>query len=160
MLDACEWVLFSTTTQCIQDNLFRRLRVTTTAHGTAQVSTWRPQLASQYALPLMASSTLLYWLVSNCMSLLVTEGGYVQVSKYSSTKPEGAIEAGLSEQVIITIGYSPQVMVATIVLGVMFVCVVLGLGIKRLLGEMPVVGSNYIAISTTGYVVAPIGRQE
>ncbi|KAM7211198.1 hypothetical protein V8F06_013408 [Rhypophila decipiens] len=92
------------------------------------------------------------------MSLLVTEGGYARIRKYSSTKPEGAIEAGLSEQVIITIGYSLQAMVATIVLGIIFISVFLGLGIKCLLGEVPVVESNYMSISTTGYVVAPVGR--
>ncbi len=151
MLSAREWASYSNTRT--KHNFYRGLRVTAPAPGSAQVSTWRLQLPYRYGVPFMASSTLMHWLVSNCVYVLVMEGGYVDTRNSMEGK---ANEAGLSEDVAMTIGYSLRAMVVTLVLGVLAVCVPIALGMRRLHGEMPVVGSNSMAISAACHVVLPV----
>ena len=151
MLSAREWASYSNTRT--KHNFYRGLRVTAPAPGSAQVSTWRLQLPYRYGVPFMASSALMHWLVSNCVYVLVMEGGYVDTRNSMEGK---ANEAGLSEDVAMTIGYSLRAMVVTLVLGVLAICVPIALGMKRLHGEMPVVGSNSMAISAACHVVLPV----
>ena len=144
MLSAREWASYRD---------LHPLRVTSPAPGSKQISTWRLQLPYRYGVPLVVSSVLMHWLVSNCVYVVVVEGGeYLRTYGEGGFKPKIS-EAGLGEDTSFTVGYSLQAMVVTLVVGVVAVCVPVGLGMRRLWGGMPVVGSNSMAISAACHVL-------
>lgn len=100
----------------------------------SQRSNYFLSLPYRYAIPLMAVSALLHWLISRSLFI-------VGIEAYS---PNMEREQGDD---ILTCGYSPVAIVSSIAVGgFMFFCVV-GLGFRLFESGMPVVGSCSFTIS-------------
>ncbi|KAL1855006.1 hypothetical protein Plec18170_004418 [Paecilomyces lecythidis] len=132
---AKEWASFSTT--------YQPLRVTDPKGE--QVSTYRLQLPYAWSIPTILLSILLHYLLSSTCYVFVADGGF-----YSSTTGGPTMEGnnmGLSDHGFVGLGYSPIALLAFIVVFVAAMCVPLVLGLRRLPGDMVVVGSNSFAMA-------------
>ncbi|KAI9767495.1 MAG: hypothetical protein M1835_007039 [Candelina submexicana] len=99
-----------------------------------QRSTYFLQLPYRYALPLLAFSGVLHWLVSQSIFL-------ANVSTYNS---DGSLHEANN---ISTCGYSPIAMMFVLIVGSLLLIFVLGLGARRLNAGMQLAGSCSAAIS-------------
>lgn len=100
----------------------------------SQRSSYFLSLPYHYAVPLMAVSALLHWLISQSLFL-------VGIEAYDSNGTRNP------SRDLMTCGYSPAAIVSGISVGVaMFVCLI-GLGFRRFASSMPVAGCCSLAIS-------------
>ncbi|KAL3461769.1 hypothetical protein BJX64DRAFT_299963 [Aspergillus heterothallicus] len=111
----------------------RGVRVSWNPRG-AQRPSYFLSLPYRYAVPLMAGSATLHWLISQSIFL-------VGVDAYDSRWER---DQGLD---VMTCGYAPVAIVAAISVGVGIVCALLGLGFRRLDSGMAVAGSCSLAIA-------------
>ena len=131
---------------------FRRhgLRVSGRPRG-AQRTTYFLQLPYRYALPVMALSGLLHWLVSQSIFLVAIarydrDGNPVRA--YSSA-------AGSSFQgEYLTCGYSPVAILGVILVGIVMVAVLLAQGLRRFAPGIPLVGTCSAAIAAACHLPA------
>ncbi|KAF6807971.1 hypothetical protein CSOJ01_07821 [Colletotrichum sojae] len=135
-----EWALFSVE--------YRSLRVT---HPKGQqTSTYRLQLPYRYSTPLLLMSTLLHWLVSTALFVIVTRGG-------NTTNPTSdvdyqdkvGIDAGyltdtitLPDDATVSIGTSSLPVLILTILAATMTLIPIAMARVKLPGYMPVVGSN------------------
>ncbi|KAF2399477.1 hypothetical protein EJ06DRAFT_538344 [Trichodelitschia bisporula] len=112
------------------------LRVSAGPEG-HQRSTYFLQLPYRFGLPLMAASGILHWLISQSLFLVSIEywrsgdGGLITDRKLS----------------LITCGYSPVAMLATLIVSIFIAAAIIVLGRRRLASGMPVAGSCSAAIA-------------
>ncbi|KAE8369751.1 hypothetical protein BDV27DRAFT_172402 [Aspergillus caelatus] len=109
------------------------LRVSTAPKG-SQRSTYFLSLPYRYALPLLALSTLLHWLISESLFL-------VSVEMYDATL------ARVPSQDLISCGYSPPAIVICLSTSCLLIAYLVGIGCRRFKTGMPVAGSCSLAIS-------------
>ncbi|EFR01229.1 hypothetical protein MGYG_04233 [Nannizzia gypsea CBS 118893] len=100
----------------------------------AQRSKYFLSLPYRYAIPLMAASSILHWLISQSLFLVGVEAYDQNLQRDPASD-------------ISVCGYSPTAIVCSISLGMAMVCCLVGLGFKRFKSGMPVVGSCSLAIA-------------
>jgi len=123
MLLSNEWDKFATRR--------KGLRVSDIPIG-AQRTSYTLQLPYRYAIPLMAASGCLHWLVSQSIFIVNVEALELDSDQWSS---------------YMSCGYSPIAIIGVIVVGGLLVLVTLGMGFRRFRTGMPVAGSCSMAIS-------------
>ncbi|KAI9925115.1 hypothetical protein MW887_006523 [Aspergillus wentii] len=109
------------------------LRVSTGPKG-SQRSTYFLSLPYRYALPLLALSTLLHWLISQSLFL-------VNVEMYDATLTRDP------QFDIISCGYSPLAIVICLSVSGVLIAYLVGMGCRRFKSGMPIAGSCSAAIS-------------
>lgn len=102
----------------------------TTPYG-AQRSTYYLQLPYTYALPLIAASATLHWLISESIFL-------ARIEVYDS---------GNGNETVSSVGYSCAPIVCIIVLGSCMLMLAVGLGFRKFKSHMPVASSCSVAIA-------------
>ena len=100
----------------------------------SQRSNYFLSLPYRYIIPLMATSAVLHWLISQSLFL-------VGVDAYNPRQERDP------ERDIITCGHSPVAIVSAVAVGTAMICCVGGLGHKRFRSAMPVVGSCSLGIA-------------
>jgi hypothetical protein len=105
----------------------------------AQRGTYFLQLPYRVAVPLIALSSLLHWLVSQSIFLAV-------VSTYN---PDGVLANAIA---VVTCGFSPVAMIFCTVVGAVLLAAVVGMGYLRFESAMPVAGSCSVAIAAACHV--------
>jgi hypothetical protein len=133
-----EWNSYSTSR--------KGLRVSTPASG-AQRTTYFLQLPYRYALPLMALSGVMHWLCSQSLflvSLNIESTNFYSGSWYDEAPDESD---PFPPHEYLTCGYSPQAILATIIISLFMVAAVLLSGRRKLRSGMPVAGTCSAAIS-------------
>lgn len=83
-----------------------------------------------YSVPILATSALLHWSISQSIFFVVIE-----------------VYNGDAARLVLGLGYSMQPMILDIVLGSCMLFGLVGIGFRKLHGKMPLVGSNSMAIS-------------
>lgn len=96
-----------------------------------QRSTYYLQLPYTYALPLIAASATLHWLISESIFL-----ARIEVSGSSG-----------SEEAVSSVGYSCAPIVCIIVLGSCMLMMAVGMGLRKFKSHMPVASSCSVAIA-------------
>ena len=122
MLSTQEWFEYA----------YRRKSLRVTDRIGAQRSTYRLQLPYRYGVPLLGISTVLHWLVSQSLFLVV-------VQFYDDDGAEGSASAQL--------GYSGSAIMVTLAVGLFTIVAGILMGCRRYRGGMPLVGSCSAAIS-------------
>lgn len=112
------------------------LRVSTNRRG-AQRSTYFLQLPYRFSLPIVVATGALHWLISQSIFLVSVEE--YTISRYGSDMVAG--------DTLMTCGYSPRAILATILLSALLLVVIVVVGLGRLPSEMPVAGSCSAAIA-------------
>ncbi|KAF2127575.1 hypothetical protein P153DRAFT_398181 [Dothidotthia symphoricarpi CBS 119687] len=112
------------------------LRVSMTRKG-AQRSTYFLQLPYRFGLPIIVITGTLHWLISQSIFLVSVD----------------AYKAGASIGSLITCGYSPPAILATIIVIVVLIVILAVVGFRRLPSSMPVAGSCSIAIAAACHAV-------
>jgi hypothetical protein len=143
MFLASEWDGFS--------QAWRGLRVSRLPSG-AQRSSYFLQLPYKAAVPLMAVSGLLHWLVSQSGFLIDIEGYEWddQSGEYTQAMKENN---GLQTPHLVTCGFSPMAMVFVILLIAAMVVAIVAAGFRRFRSGMPVASSCSLAISAACHPV-------
>ena len=100
----------------------------------SQRSNYFLSLPYRYIIPLMATSAVLHWLISQSLFL-------VGVDAYNPRQERDP------ERDIITCGHSPVAIVSAVAVGTAMICCVGGLGHKRFRSAIPVVGSCSLGIA-------------
>ncbi|OHE92057.1 hypothetical protein CORC01_12638 [Colletotrichum orchidophilum] len=105
-----------------------------------QRSSYFISLPLRYGIPLYASSGILHWLVSQSLFLariraISTDGSDDDVNSFS------------------TCGYSPIAVFVTLLAGLLLVVIIIGMGLRRYDGTMPMVSTNSLAISAACHVL-------
>ena len=118
------------------------LRVSRLATG-SQRSTYFLQLPYRFALPLMALSGILHWLVSQSIFLVA-----IDVYKWNGTNESSASQGWKS------CGYSPIAILTVIILGTLMVAAIIGFGFVPFKPGMNLVGSCSVAISAACHLAA------
>ncbi|KAL5597141.1 hypothetical protein FOBRF1_010934 [Fusarium oxysporum] len=137
---AKEWAQMSTE--------YRPLRVTEPQGD--QVSTYRLQLPYRWGVPCILASVLLHWLASSSCYVFMADGGfYGSIMGSPTTSPNSM---GLSGFGFIAVGYSTIAIMVAIVVFAVVICVPLLLSMRRLPGDMVIVGSNSLAIAAACHV--------
>lgn len=154
MLLASEWSGYSIVP--------KGLRVSSEPMG-EQRSTYYFSLPLRYAAPLLVMSTIIHWLASQSIFVVVVEA-YNMFGFHSETtacyhfpgrrgsytsrpRPDQVTDPRYCGEDFITCGYSVLGILLTLTMAIVFALALVGLGMKRIGGEMPVVGSNSIAIA-------------
>jgi len=123
----------------------------------AQRSTYRLQLPYRVALPLIAVSGTLHWLISQSIFLVYLEA-YTPTTRYDGTEHSGPTTNGWPPD-IITCGWSPPAVLAAVILGAVMLLLLVGFGLQRLPTAMPVAGSCSAAVAAACHPPAA-GQQE
>lgn len=136
----------------------KSLRGTWSAPRTGQLSTYCLQLPLQGSFLLMATTTILHWLLSSSMFIAVVRDydaggalikGVLASSNLLKKSEAGGVSDTQSIKFYASIGFSPTPIVALLaVLGLLLLCV-FGVGLRKLRSGMPVVGSCSAAISAS-----------
>lgn len=122
------------------------LRVSGTPLG-EQKSTHFLTLPYRIAVPLMALSGILHWLVSQAIFLVVVEYRHYDAESGRWTK-----DASVTESTVFRCGFSPlAIIVLAVILGLMFIAVLVS-GAIRLKTTMPVAGNCSAAIAAACHV--------
>ncbi|KAE8423068.1 hypothetical protein BDV36DRAFT_290877 [Aspergillus pseudocaelatus] len=116
-------------------NQRKGLRVSAEPMGT-QRSTYFLSLPYRYAIPFIIVSTLVHWLISESLFLVMIEAYTVNLERDPTND-------------IITCGYSAVAIVATISVGAVALGALIGLSFRRFKSGMPVVGSCSLAIAAS-----------
>ncbi|KAL0939943.1 uncharacterized protein CTRU02_206553 [Colletotrichum truncatum] len=136
-----EWSRFSTE--------YRPLRVSSPKGQ--QIATYRLQLPYRYSIPLMVTSTMLHWLLSNALFIIVSQGNYFRIGSGTDNPDEpGGYKAdtiSLPPDAVVGLGTSSLPVLMLIILGSIMMAGPIILSLKRLPGYMPVVGSNSLAMA-------------
>ncbi|KAB8224802.1 hypothetical protein BDV33DRAFT_187817 [Aspergillus novoparasiticus] len=111
------------------------LRVSAEPMG-SQRSTYFLSLPYRYVIPFIISSTLVHWLISESLFLVMIEAYTVGMERDSIND-------------IITCGYSAIAIVATVSVGAVALGALIGLSFKRFKSGMPVTGSCSLAIAAS-----------
>ena len=133
------------------------LRVSGRPRG-AQRVTYFLQLPYRYAVPVMALSGVLHWLVSQSIFLVSInrfdrDGNPVSDSDSSySYGPSGSRRGGGGE--FLTCGFSPVAILAVIMVGVVMVLVLLAQGFRRFAPGIPLAGTSSGAIAAACHLPA------
>ena len=106
----------------------------------SQRSNYFLSLPYRYIMPLMATSAVLHWLISQSLFL-------VGVDAYNPRQERDP------ERDIITCGHSPVAIVSAVAVGTAMVCCVGGLGRKQFRSGMPVAGSCSLGIAAACHPV-------
>ena len=130
------------------------LRVSDCPEG-AQRTTYFLQLPYRAGIPLMCTSALLHWLVSQSIFLVDVEtyswndmtGTYGHSSLLRYESGAGDVPDESANVNLLSCGFSPMPMIAVIIVGVAMAATLLFVGRKRFKTPMPVVTSNSIGIS-------------
>ena len=117
----------------------------------AQRSTYFLQLPWRYTLVLLPVSGALHWLISQSIFLVYVEQ-YVADAAYSTTVHRPY--SGRAAMDIITCGWSPPAVVASVAVGAVMVVYLLAFGFRRLPSGMPIVGSCSAAIAAACHPLA------
>ncbi|KAK1757299.1 hypothetical protein QBC47DRAFT_442112 [Echria macrotheca] len=105
-----------------------------------QRSSYFISLPLRYGIPLYASSGVMHWLLSQSLFL----------ARITAFHPSGEVDALDSFS---TCGYSPIAIIISMMLGIAFLAVVVGLGFRRYDGVMRMVATNSRAISAACHVL-------
>jgi hypothetical protein len=119
------------------------LRVSTTPTG-AQRSTYFLQLPYRYSLPIIVATATLHWLLSESIFLVFVEAILFDDGEYSSAD---RIWSRTVSEYLITCGYSPSAMLASIMVAALMVSCIIGIGFVKLPSSMPVASSCSAAIA-------------
>lgn len=131
---------------------YRPLRVTSPEGE--QRSTYRLQLPYRYSIPLLVTSIMLHWLVSNTVYVSVIEGGF-----YLSEHAVGPNSYGISEDSFIGIGFSSSAILLVFLISLVLMTIPVILGGRKFKGEMVVARANSMIISATCHVSLLLGSQ-
>ncbi|KAH7233979.1 uncharacterized protein BKA55DRAFT_580583 [Fusarium redolens] len=129
-----------------------------------QVSTYRLQLPYSWGVPCILGSILLHWLVSNTCYVFMADGGFYGSSTANSASSAGSLD--LSHIGFVSVGYSTVAGLITIIVFIVILCIPLVLSLRKLPGDMVVVGSNSLAFAAACHVpaisssVSGIGRRD
>jgi hypothetical protein len=115
------------------------LRISGKTRSGAQRSTYFLQIPYRFAVPLTLLSGVLHWLCSQSIFLVSIRIKSVDYS-FSSHPVDSVGE-------FLTCGYSPQAILAVVIMGLMMVVGLLAAGSKKYKGVIPMVGSCSVAIS-------------
>lgn len=122
------------------------LRVSSPVKGSTQRSTYWLSVPYSYAVPVLATYTVLHWMISQSLFYLVlTEYDILghREGDLSFSEDLSAVGTGAVNR----LGYSPLPMLIAISLGGSIVLLVLGLGLMRLKSSMPLAGSCSAVVS-------------
>ena len=113
-----------------------------------QRSTYFLQVPYRIAIPLMAASAILHWLLSQAIFL-------VSVEAYATDQINDRFDAWerLPSHDILSCGYSPLAMVLLLVVGVVLLVFLAVMSSRRLASGMPVAGSCSAAISAACHLL-------
>ncbi|KAI0856680.1 hypothetical protein F4860DRAFT_492388 [Xylaria cubensis] len=110
-----------------------------------QSSTYRLQLPYRYSLPLMGTSAILHWILSNTIYVFISIGGY-----YSN---ETAFhDPSLPDTSAVYVGYSTKALLALTIISTFLTSLPILLSLKRLPKNIVVPGCNSLAISAACHV--------
>ncbi|KAK8044795.1 hypothetical protein PG993_004819 [Apiospora rasikravindrae] len=128
---------------------YKPLRVSYPKAG--QISTYRLQLPYKYSIPLISTSTLLHWLVSNSLYLLVVDG------EPGVKDTLGVMKSifGVSESAAVALGYSPMAITITCFVGYLFAASPFIFRCRRLKSQMVLGGTNSLVLSAACHVPQP-----
>jgi hypothetical protein len=130
------------------------LRISRKPSG-SQRSTYFLQLPYRFSLPLIITSTLLHWLVSQSI-FVVAYSIYNDLGHQSQIVFEdGSIRDGLT-----TCGYSPIAILAVLVVGILMLAAVVGFGYIPYKTRMPLAGTSSLAISAACHPEEHLGTEE
>ncbi|CAI0645301.1 unnamed protein product [Colletotrichum noveboracense] len=124
-----EWALFCYATQLIK------------LPSGQQIATYRLQLPYTYSITLMILSTLMHWLMSNSLFVMVFLGDY-----YLPWQRFGRDTTGLPEDAAVVVGTLSLPVLILIVLGSLMAIFPIAVSRRSLPGSMPIVGSNSLAM--------------
>lgn len=119
------------------------LRVSARPSG-AQRSTYFLQLPYRFACPLIVTSGLLHWLVSQSIFLVAVDALTIGSEDDAVSNREHT-----GERDYMTCGYSPLAMLLVLIVGALMIIAALVFGTRRLASGVPVAGSCSAAISAT-----------
>ncbi|KAK6850939.1 hypothetical protein PG987_000573 [Apiospora arundinis] len=119
-----------------------------------QISTYRLQLPYKYSIPLIAMSTIIHWLMSNSLFLLIIEGDTGVRDTFGGDKSS----IGVSEDASVVLGVSGVAMVITFVISFVFAISPLVFRCRRLRYQMVVGGTNSLVLSAACHVPGPLSQ--
>lgn len=134
---AREWARLSTS--------YRPLRVTDPRGS--QTSTYVLQLPWSYSIPLLAAGISLHWLMSRTFFVLIAEGGYFNAENLGLGAYPPDPDLGLSADAFVGVGYSVWAIVAVFLALLVLFAGTVASALRRLPGNMPLVGSNSAAMA-------------
>ncbi|KAF5506131.1 hypothetical protein CGCS363_v004720 [Colletotrichum siamense] len=108
-----------------------------------QTSTYRLQLPYKLSVPLMVSSVLMHWLLSNALFMVVSQGTYYVLGPSDYIVDPDS----LPRDAAINLGSSRAHTLALFLVGILMMICPTILSRQKLPGQMPVVGSNSMAIA-------------
>ncbi|KAK6858563.1 hypothetical protein PG995_006262 [Apiospora arundinis] len=117
-------------------------------HG-QQTSTYRLQLPYKYSIPLLTTSALLHWVVSNCLFILIVDGRWEGRSR-SSDQLRQAFDQ--PQGTIVSMGYSALAVVILFALGALFVLSPFFFASTKLKSGMPSGGTDSLVLSAACHV--------
>lgn len=148
-----------------------------------QTSTYRLQLPYRYSVPLMAASILMHWLISNCLYIIILEGGkcsdQVEMEAKSINRTKTCSPAfvnatldhdfrttiaslqpylGVSKDAAVAIGFSSQSITITFICGCIIALSPLPFRYQKLKSHMVLGGTNSLVISAACHVPVPSQR--
>lgn len=132
------------------------LRVT--APKGQQRSTYRLQLPYRYSVPLVISSGMLHWLLSNTIYIVISQGDYFAAllqTDSDSTYSDPSLPPGST----VSVGYSVIAMIILVSIGLIGIIIPIIWSRKRLPGFANSVGCNSFAMSASCHV-SKIARPE
>ncbi|KAI0160828.1 hypothetical protein GGR52DRAFT_561863 [Hypoxylon sp. FL1284] len=107
-----------------------------------QRSSYMLQFSYKYSIPLLAISILCHWILSNSLFTLIIEGGFWL--GYGDTDAEAL---HVREGSILSLGYSPQAILALLAIGCILLPLPLFFGFRRPHGKMVAGGCNSLVLS-------------
>ncbi|KAL4882211.1 hypothetical protein BJY04DRAFT_50215 [Aspergillus karnatakaensis] len=108
------------------------LRASWPVKGSHQRSTYWLSVPLSYSIPLLVFYTALHWLISQSLF-------YIEFQPFNIYNQQQGRESSL--------GYSPIAIFCAIIVGSVMVCLLIGLGLRKLPSRMPLAGSCSLAIS-------------
>ncbi|KAF6808856.1 hypothetical protein CPLU01_15603 [Colletotrichum plurivorum] len=103
------------------------------------------ELPYKFGIPSMAFSILTHWLLSNALFVIISRGSYYKIGHGEEDYTNDP--TSLPEDAVITLSASPAASLAFLVVGVVSLLLPVAMSAQKLPGQMPVVGSNSLAIA-------------
>lgn len=130
---------------------YKPLRVT--SRQGEQLSTYRLQLPYRYSIPLLTTSILLHWLVSNTIYISIAEGGYYSLEDATNSVTfVNGTSYGLSSDAYIGIGFSSGAILLVLCIAIVLLIIPIVLAWRKYKGVMVVAGANSMVISAACHV--------